>query len=82
MAYRVDESITSAIDLWIHHGIEPGSCTMLLLEGKYEEAFLHAHPLIKPHWQDHIDYVEKHVPKECRGENMEAWKEKKRKESD
>ena len=72
---NVDESITSAIDMWIEHGIKPGSCTELLLRGEYDEAFQHAHPLIKPHWQDHIDYVET-LPDECRGDNFDSWKGK------
>lgn len=72
MKYQVDSNITEAIDRWIIHGIKPGSCTSLLLEGKYDEAYLHAHPLIKPYWQDHIDYIET-LPKECRGENMSQW---------
>ena len=72
---RVDEHIVQAIDLWISHGIDPGSCTYLLLRGDYTEAFKHAHPLIKPFWDDHIAYVEA-LPDKCRGENMIAWKEK------
>ncbi len=62
-----------AFDLWISHGFEPGSCGMLLLAGRYEEAKYHAHPLLKPHFDDHIAYV-KTLPEECRGENMDAWK--------
>jgi len=65
MNLRVDENITQAIDLWISHGIDPGSCTRLLLLGEYDEALKHAHPLIKPHWDDHIAYI-KSLPKECR----------------
>jgi len=72
---RVDTSIIEAIETWASHGIYPGSCTTLLLKGEYDEALKHAHPLIKPHWQDHITYVES-LPKEYRGENMEAWHEK------
>lgn len=70
---RVDENIKQAIDMWIEHGMSPGSCTTLLLKGDYEEAFKHAHPLIKPHWDDHIKYVES-LPSDCRGENMSEWK--------
>jgi len=76
MVLRVDENIKQAIDVWIEHGIYPGSCTSLLLEGKYDKAFLHAHPLIKPYWDDHITYI-KTLPEACRGENMKAWKESK-----
>jgi len=72
---RVDENIKSAIDNWINHGLEPGSCTTLLLKGDYEEALKHAHPLIKPHWEDHIEYVES-LPIKCRGPYMEEWQEK------
>lgn len=74
MHYRVDQNIIEAIDLWISHGLEPGSCTTLLLKGEYDEAFLHAHPLIKPHWKDHITYVES-LPDKYRGKNFESWKE-------
>ena len=75
MHLTIDENIKSAIDLWISHGLEPGSCTRLLLEGDHEEAFKHAHPLIKPFWNDHVAYIET-LPLECRGENMSDWKEK------
>ncbi|MCP3924850.1 MAG: hypothetical protein GY714_19910 [Desulfobacterales bacterium] len=75
----VDESIISAVENWINHGLDPGSCTRLLLEGKYEEALSHAHPLIKPHWHDHIAFIQS-LPEQCRGENMEEWKKLKREE--
>lgn len=68
----VDDNIVQAVNMWIQHGIYPGSCTSLLLAGEYDEAFLHAHPLIKPFWQDHIDYIET-LPEECRKGNMTAW---------
>ena len=71
---NVDTSITSAIELWYTDGLPPGSCTELLLRGRYEEAFKHAHPLIKPHWYDHIEYVETVVPIECRNENYDTWR--------
>ncbi len=70
---RIDQNIVDAINLWIHYGILPGSCSELLLKGDYDEAFLHAHPLIKPYWDDHIKYVET-LPLACRGEGMETWK--------
>jgi len=73
---RVDQNIKEAVAVWIEYGINPGSCTKLLLEGKYDEAFLHAHPLIKPYWKDHIAYIET-LPKECRGKNVKTWKGKK-----
>lgn len=75
MNLRIDKNIKEAIDLWISHGINPGSCTTLLLEGDYDEAYKHAHPLIKPHWEDHISYIQS-LPMECRGKNMKSWKEK------
>jgi hypothetical protein len=71
----VDLNMVDALQLWVSHGLYPGSCCYLLLTGKYEEAFLHAHELIKPHWADHIKYVES-LPAECRGENMDSWKAK------
>ena len=59
MSYlKVDTNITDAIDALIKYGCQPGSCTTLLLEGKYDEAYRHAHPHIKPHWDDHIKYIE------------------------
>ena len=70
---QVDDSIRSAVDMWIKHGIKPGSCTEHLLRGDYDRALQHAHPLIKPHWNDHIEYIES-VPEECRGENYDTWK--------
>ena len=76
---RVDENIVQAINSWVKYGLDPGSCTRLLLEGKYNEAYLHAHPLIKPYWSDHVAYV-KSLPLECRGKNMQIWKKKKDKE--
>jgi len=69
----LDQNIIDAIEVWITHGLNPGSCTELLLRGEYEKAFKHAHPLIHDHWQDHIDYVER-LPKECRGDNFDNWK--------
>jgi len=77
MNYQIDINIKEAIDVWIEYGIDPGSCTRLLLKGEYNEAFKHAHPLIKPHWDDHIAYIET-LPKECRGQNMETWKKLKK----
>ena len=68
-----EPGIKEAIDSWISHGLHPGSFTYYLLKGDYEEALKHAHPLLKPHIQDQIDYVET-LPIECRGENMESWK--------
>jgi len=70
---EVDENIICAVDSWIQHGINPGSCTELLLRGKYDEAFKHAHPLIKPYWEDHITYIES-LPEACRGKNFDTWK--------
>lgn len=72
---QVDQNIVDAVVAWMSHGIEPGSCTTLLLQGKYDEAKLHAHPLILPYWQDHIKYIES-LPVECRGENMKEWQER------
>jgi hypothetical protein len=69
---NVDENIVAAIEVWITHGLKPGSCTELLLRGNYDEAFKHAHPLIKPYWADHIAYVES-MPEACRGENFDDW---------
>jgi len=71
----IDLNIKEALDLWISHGLNPGSCIELLLKGKYDEALKYAHPLIKPHWEDHIKYI-KSLPIECRGSNMDKWKEK------
>ncbi len=69
---RVDTNISDAIEVWITHGLNPGSCTELLLRGNYDEALKHAHPLIKPYWKDHIEYVES-MPEACRGENYDDW---------
>ena len=69
---NVDNSISDAVDLWISHGIKPGSCTELLLRGQYDQAYLHAHLLIKPFWDDHIKYIES-LPAGCRGENFDTW---------
>ena len=74
---NIDENIIGAINNWISHGLIPGSCTELLLRGDYEEAFKHAHPLIKPHWKDHIEYIER-LPMKYRGENFDIWKIKKK----
>lgn len=74
----VDENIKDAVNSWIDLGLQPGSCTYYLLKGDYEEAFLHAHPLIKPYWEDHIRYIET-IPEECRGDNMKTWRGKKEK---
>lgn len=74
MGYMVDDSIVSAVKLWIEHGIPPGSCTELLLRGDYDRAFKSAHPLIKPHWNDHILFIENCVPEYCRGVNYDKWK--------
>lgn len=76
----VDVSIQSAAEAWISHGLDPGSCVRLLLQGKYKEALAHAHPLIIPYWEDHVAYIQS-LPAECRGENMEAWERKKESET-
>jgi len=69
---RIDENIKDAINSWMLHGLQPGSCTTLLLRGNYDEAFKHAHPLIKPYWEDHIRYIES-LPEICRGINVPTW---------
>ena len=69
---NVDIHIIEAIEVFISHGINPGSCVELLLRGEYDEAYKHAHPLIKPYWEDHIAYVES-MPEACRGENFDDW---------
>ena len=74
MKYKVDINITDAIRVWIEHALPPGSCTELLLRGDYDEALLHAHPHIKPYWDDHVLFVECEVPEYCRGENYDKWK--------
>jgi len=71
--YSIDENIKSAIDNWIKYGLNPGTCTRLLLEGKYLKAYDYAHPLIKPHWKGHVVFVEK-VSLKYRGKNMEKHK--------
>ena len=68
----LDLNILDAIEVFISHGIHPGSCVELLLRGKYEEAYKHAHPLIHPYWDEHIKYVEM-LPKAIRGENFDKW---------
>ena len=73
MIIRVDDSIVQAVEAWIHHALPPGSCTENLLRGNYEKAFMSAHPLIKPHWDDHIKYIET-IPLYCRNENYDKWK--------
>ena len=70
---KVDSNIREAVHVWIKYGIDPGSCTKLLLEGKYDKALLHAHPLIKPYWKDHIAYIES-IPEKYRGKNMKSHK--------
>jgi len=70
---NVDIHIIEAIEVFISHGINPGSCVELLLRGEYDEAYKHAHPLIKPYWNDHIKYVESMTPA-IRGENFDHWK--------
>ena len=74
MTYKVDSNITDALVAWIEYALPPGSCTEYLLRGDYDEAFLHAHPMIKPYWDDHILYVELNIPEYCRGENYDKWK--------
>lgn len=69
----VDDSIVEAIRAWITYALPPGSCTELLLRGQYGEAFKHAHPHIKPHWDDHVKFVEA-LPLYCRNENYDRWK--------
>jgi len=70
---NVDDSIIGAVNLWVSHGIKPGSCTELLLRGDYEKAYKHAHPMIKSHWEDHVAYIES-LPIDFRGENFDDWK--------
>ena len=70
----VDQSIIEAIDMWIKHGLNPGSCTRLLLEGNYAQAYQHAHPIIKPYWIDHVAYVMS-IHERYRGDNMQKHKD-------
>jgi hypothetical protein len=70
---KVDTNISSAVEFWYEYALPPGNCTELLLRGKYDEALKFAHPLIKPHWDDHIKYIET-IPIECRNENYDKWR--------
>lgn len=45
--YAIDSGISSAIELFITHGCQPGSCTSLLLQEEFEKAKAHAHPAIR-----------------------------------
>jgi hypothetical protein len=53
----VDKHIIDAIDAYYAFGLPCGSCTTLLLEGRYDDAFQHAHTLIKPTWDAHVAYA-------------------------
>ncbi|KZX78241.1 hypothetical protein A3715_10260 [Oleiphilus sp. HI0009] len=66
---KLDMDVVKSIALWYQHGIEAGSFTMALLEGRYKDAEHAAHPLMKPHIEDHIQYVES-LPEEGRGSNV------------
>ena len=46
--YAIDNGIAAAIDLFIMHGCNPGACTSLLLQEKFDEAMLRAHQNIRP----------------------------------
>jgi hypothetical protein len=72
--YSVDRSIVDAIEKWFDYGLPPGSCTEYMLRGDYLEAYKHAHPLIKPYWDDHVGFVQECVPVICRGDNYDNWK--------
>lgn len=72
--YCIDINIKLAIDLWIRKHIEPGTFTELLLRGKYDEAYTHAHPLLKMYFFDHVNFVEDVVPDFCKFENFDKWK--------
>jgi hypothetical protein len=72
---RVDQNIVDAVKNYFRYGWEPGSCTTLMLRGKYDEARTHAHPHIKNDvaWADHVKFIETCVPLCCRGENVSTW---------
>lgn len=70
---HIDKNIIEAIETWILYGIKPGSCTELLLRGKYEDAYEHAHPVVKRYWDNHVTYI-KNLPPEFRGKNFDTWK--------
>ncbi len=67
----IDENIKEAVEAWKRYGIMPGSCIELLLRGEYAEAYRHAHPLILPYWDDHIEYIEE-LPDKYR--DVDNWK--------
>jgi hypothetical protein len=73
--FQVDMNIADAVEAWHDHGLPPGSCTELLLRGRYDEARKHAHPLILPHWDDHVKWIET-IPVVCRGANFDNWRGK------
>lgn len=73
MSLKVDTSIVEAVRAWLTYALQPGSCTELLLRGDYDEAYKHAHPLIKPYWDDHIKFIES-IPLYCRNGNYDRWK--------
>lgn len=72
----VCDSIVSAIRVFFVYGLSPGSCTELLLKGKYDEAKLHAHMMLRDDdtWTDHINFIEHLVPICCRNEYYDTWK--------
>lgn len=68
----LDDNVVSAIKNWYLKGIHPGEFAMSLLRGNRQEALERAHELLKPHFEDHVKYVES-LPIEGRGENIKYF---------
>jgi hypothetical protein len=59
--------ICDSIDAWLDHGLEAGSFTMALIRGQGPMAYAQylfelkarAHPHLKPHVEDHMEYMER-----------------------
>jgi hypothetical protein len=78
MNRRLDQGIVSAIEVFFMYGIDPGSCTSLLLQGKYDEAVNHAHSFYRAgmteEWSSLLWFIDTCVPHCCKGANYNTWR--------
>lgn len=72
------DSFQNAVQLWVEHGYEPGSCLRAMLKNDFVDAVCHAHPTTVFKMQDIARFLVNELPAQAWGspEKYEAWKAK------
>jgi hypothetical protein len=70
--YVVAEEMKSAMMNWFYYGFDPGSLGCNLIKRDWEWAYKSAHPRIKEHIEDHIEYTQRLLPEQAK--DLDNWK--------